>query len=102
MTPILECKKLVKRFRSLTALDGVTIDIKRGERVALLGHNGAGKTTLFRAVLGFLEADEGSVLIDGHAAGSSAARKIISYLPENVAFSKVLTGRENFVFLREA
>lgn len=98
MKQLLTCERLVKRFQSVTALNGVTINIDRGQRVALLGHNGAGKTTLFRAILGFIDTDEGSVLIAGHKAGCAAARQIISYLPENVAFSKVLTGREILTF----
>lgn len=83
-----------KRFKSVDALNNVSLDVFPGERVALLGHNGAGKTTLFRIILGFLRADNGNVAINGNAPGSRSARRLVSYLPESVAFPKMLTGRE--------
>ncbi len=46
---VLEVRDLVKRFGSLTALDGVNLDIQAGEIFALLGPNGAGKTTVISA-----------------------------------------------------
>jgi Cu-processing system ATP-binding protein len=93
-TPILRTNCVSKQFDSLQALNEVSIELKPGERVALLGHNGAGKTTLFRIVLGFLSANSGNVEIMGHLPGSKAARRAISYLPESIAFPKMLTGRE--------
>jgi Cu-processing system ATP-binding protein len=94
MSSILKTDSVRKSFKSVRALQGVSISIAPGERVALLGHNGAGKTTLFRIILGFLPADSGTVEINGVSPGSAIARKTVSYLPENVAFPKMLTGRE--------
>jgi Cu-processing system ATP-binding protein len=94
MTIVLRTKNISKDFKAVQALKAVSLDVSPGERVALLGHNGAGKTTLFRIILGFLRPDVGVVTIDGNAPGSAAARRDVSYLPENVAFPKVLTGRE--------
>lgn len=94
MSFILRTEGISKKFKSVEALKDVTLSVSPGERVALLGHNGAGKTTLFRIVLGFLRAENGTVDLDGHAPGSAAARAMVSYLPENVAFPKMLTGRE--------
>lgn len=94
MSAILQANDISKSFKSVQALDGVSLAVNPGERVALLGHNGAGKTTLFRVALGFLAADSGSLKVCGHEPGSREARRAISYLPESVVFPKMLTGRE--------
>ncbi|RZL10431.1 MAG: ABC transporter ATP-binding protein [Rubrivivax sp.] len=56
---------LTKRFGSFTAMDAVSIDVRPGTVHALLGENGAGKSTLVKAVVGYHQAEEGAVLIDG-------------------------------------
>lgn len=94
MNSVLQTSTVSKRFHKVEALNAVSLNVAPGERVALLGHNGAGKTTLFRIVLGFLKPDSGSVCVAGAEPGSKAARKSVSYLPESVAFPKMLTGRE--------
>ena len=94
MTFILEARQVSKRFKSVRALDQVTLSVAPGERVALLGHNGAGKTTLFRTILGFTRPNEGELRVCGEHPGSKIARQSLSYLPENVMFPKSLTGRE--------
>ena len=94
MSMILHTENVSVSFKDVVALKGVSLDVAPGEKVALLGHNGAGKTTLFRIILGFLHADAGDVRIAGQQPGSRLARRDVSYLPENVAFPKMLTGRE--------
>jgi len=94
MSMVLQTQNVSRRFKDVEALRGVSLDVGPGEKVALLGHNGAGKTTLFRIILGFLRADGGHVCINGQPPGSRLARRDVSYLPESVAFPKMLTGRE--------
>lgn len=85
----------VGKLRGKTpVLQDVSLVVKPGERVALLGHNGAGKTTLMKIILGLLPASAGRVSIDGHAPGTAQARRATAYLPEAVSFHKSLTGRE--------
>jgi Cu-processing system ATP-binding protein len=94
----LQVENLSRSFRKVQALDHVTLDVAAGERLAILGHNGAGKTTLFRLILGFIRPDHGTVRIEGERPASLAARRLVSYLPENVSFPKLLTGREILTF----
>ncbi|WP_108881551.1 ATP-binding cassette domain-containing protein [Anderseniella sp. Alg231-50] len=98
MSMVLHTLDVSRRFREVEALKGVSLDVASGEKVALLGHNGAGKTTLFRVILGFLRTHGGRVSINGQAPGSRLARRDVSYLPESVAFPKMLTGREIVTF----
>ncbi|MBM3627055.1 MAG: ABC transporter ATP-binding protein [Alphaproteobacteria bacterium] len=58
-------RSLRKNYGQVRVLDDVSLDIARNQFVSLLGHSGCGKTTTLRIVLGFLQADCGSVLIDG-------------------------------------
>jgi branched-chain amino acid transport system ATP-binding protein len=58
---LLAVEGVVKRFGGFTALNRVTLDVKRGERFGLIGPNGSGKTTLINCVAGTLRADEGRI-----------------------------------------
>jgi branched-chain amino acid transport system ATP-binding protein len=63
---LLQAEAITKRFAGIRALDGVSLDVGRGEFVGLIGPNGAGKTTLFDCLNGNLHADGGRVQFDGH------------------------------------
>lgn len=91
-----------KRFESITAVEDLSLEIGRGEIVALLGPNGSGKTTTLKAAAGLLTPTAGSILIGEPArpAADPAARRVISYLPQRVAFPDSLTGREVVEFYR--
>ncbi len=62
---MLEVQGLVKTYGSRRVVDGVDFLVNRGEIVGLLGPNGAGKTTSFRMTCGMIEADQGTVVLDG-------------------------------------
>lgn len=85
---------LSKRYGRAEVLGDVTLRVAPGERVALLGHNGAGKSTLIKLILGLIHPSQGQISVAGHAPGSAQARAATAYLPEQVAFHKSLTGRE--------
>jgi branched-chain amino acid transport system ATP-binding protein len=63
--PLLQVRGLSKHFGGFTALDDVSIEVKRGERFGLIGPNGSGKTTLINCVSGALRNDSGSIVFDG-------------------------------------
>jgi ABC-2 type transport system ATP-binding protein len=63
---VLEARGLVKRFKGVTAVDGLDLRVAAGERVALLGPNGAGKTTTLLMVLGAITPDLGTIDLLGH------------------------------------
>ena len=64
---VLRLDNITKRFGAMTANAGVSLDLKRGEVVALLGENGAGKTTLMNILFGHYQADEGRVEVFGQS-----------------------------------
>lgn len=63
---IIEVKNVSKQFPGVTALDNVSIDIRRGEVLALLGENGAGKSTLVKILYGIYTPDKGEIIVEGH------------------------------------
>jgi ribose transport system ATP-binding protein len=62
---VLSVRDATKRFGGVVALDGVDLDVRRGEVLALLGDNGAGKSTLIKSIAGALRLDSGSIEMDG-------------------------------------
>jgi ABC-2 type transport system ATP-binding protein len=81
---LVEARDLVKQFGALTAVDGISFAVDRGEVVGFLGPNGAGKSTAMKIISGFLEPTSGEAWIDGHNShtDSIAARRQLGYLPE--------------------
>jgi ABC-2 type transport system ATP-binding protein len=75
---------VVKRYAAVTAVDGVSFAVRRGEVFALLGPNGAGKSTLVRMLVGIVAPDEGRLRFDlGGAVTDRADPARIGYLPED-------------------
>ena len=61
----LEVKDLKKSFKKRTVVNGVSLNISKGEIVGLLGPNGAGKSTSFYMIVGLLKPEAGSIILDG-------------------------------------
>jgi branched-chain amino acid transport system ATP-binding protein len=64
---MLEIQNLVVRYGNITALNGVTLNVQKGELVALIGSNGAGKSTMLRTISGLLKPTSGSVQFEGNS-----------------------------------
>lgn len=89
---------LTRGFPGHAVLQGLSLHVAAGERLALRGPNGSGKTTLLRTVLGTLEPEAGTVTVGGHRAGSIAARRLVgASLSQERSFYMRLTGRENLL-----
>ena len=89
---MIEAKGLLKRFKDVQALGGVSFKVNDGEIVALLGPNGAGKTTTLRILAGVLRPDGGEALVDGKR--PEEAKEQIGLLPTDAGFYVRLTPRE--------
>ncbi|CUJ30634.1 ABC transporter ATP-binding protein [Achromobacter xylosoxidans] len=90
-----------KHYGAQRAIDGLDLQLREGECVALAGHNGAGKSTLIKLVLGLIRPTDGRVTLFGEDAHSRAAARLrdrIGYLPETVALHPSLTGVETLAF----
>jgi ABC-type multidrug transport system ATPase subunit len=90
---------LAKSYGNVAALHPIDLTIPVGERVALVGHNGSGKTTLIRLLSGLLEPTDGTATIQGHAAGSMAARAALSYLADQPVFYDDLSVLEHLEYV---
>ena len=86
-----------KSFKGNPAVQNLSLQVKSGEILGLLGANGAGKSTTINMLLGFLRPDSGTVQIDNKDcfAQSKVVRKRIGYIPENVNLYPYLSGLEN-------
>jgi len=63
---VLECREIVKRFGGIHAVDEVSLALREGEILGLIGQNGAGKTTLFDCISGYHRIDRGHIILDGY------------------------------------
>ncbi len=80
--------------RRKRALDGVSLEIRRGEVFGLIGPNGAGKTTLMGCLLALLRPEAGQIEVAGRAPDDLWIRERTGYLPERLGFDRGLTGRQ--------
>ena len=95
MTVALVAEGLTKQFESVTAVNGVSLEVRSGEIVGLLGPNGAGKTTLLRMLAGILTPTSGRVAINGldlHA-HPLKAKQGIGFLSGDTRLYQRLIGR---------
>lgn len=103
MTALIEAEGLAKSFGTLRAVDGITLNVTRGEVLGFLGPNGAGKSTTMRLITGFLEPDAGRARIAGFDVLESPkeARKRLGYLPEGAPLYGEMTPKGLLGFVAE-
>jgi len=95
--PVIRTRGLTKRYRSLTAVDNLSLAVYPGEIFGLLGQNGAGKTTTILMLLGLTEPTSGEARVMGldPAREPRLVKRRVGYLPDAVGFYGGLTGRQN-------
>lgn len=92
---MLKITNLSKRYKSdKKAVDGLNLEVNRGDIFGFIGHNGAGKTTTIRAVVGILDFEEGDVFIDGISIKENpvACKQKMAYIPDNPDLYEHLSG----------
>ncbi|MGO4387488.1 ATP-binding cassette domain-containing protein [Microvirga sp. 2YAF29] len=83
-TPLVEMRNISMAFGGIKAVDGVSIDLRPGEVVGLLGHNGAGKSTLIKILSGAYRPDSGEIYVNGEQADISTPRDAKGYGIETI------------------
>ena len=92
-------EELSKNFNGVKALQDVSLRVREGEIIVLLGPNGSGKTTLMRCIVGVLKPNKGKVLVYGREPYNDLnAKKLIGYVPQEHYLFENLTGFENYMF----
>src|SRR5215468_10382827 len=99
--PLLRVEGITVRFGAVQALSDVSVDIRRGEIVAIIGPNGAGKTTLLNVISGFYHAQQGRILFEGrdrtHLRPYDVAALGIARTFQNVALFKGMSVLDNIM-----
>ena len=101
---VIELKGVRKTFRdfwlrpTVAAVDGLSLEVRRGEVFGLLGPNGSGKSTTIKMILGLLDPSGGTVGLFGLSPQSIAARRRLGYLPELSYLHPFLTAKETLMY----
>ncbi len=83
MTAALEVRDLHVSYGDVRALDGASLTLDHGRVCGLVGVNGSGKSTLFKAVMGVVRPDSGTVLVDGSDPATARRRGFVGYVPQS-------------------
>src|SRR5512133_3319270 len=89
--PALEARGLVRRFGAVTALDGLSFQVGRGELYGLVGPDGAGKTTAIRALAGLIRLDGGEARVLGLSPTDAQVRERLGLMPQQYSLYRDLT-----------
>ncbi len=102
---VLRAENLVKKYKSRTVVNNVSVHVNQGEIVGLLGPNGAGKTTTFYMTVGLIKPNEGKIFLDDEEITPlpmyQRAKKGIGYLAQEASVFRKLTVEENIMAVLE-
>jgi len=100
-SPLLVIDHLTKKFGNFTAVDNISLQVKRGEIFGFLGPNGAGKTTTIKMIAGLLQPDKGQITINSRnlAKEPGKCKQDTGYIPDRPYLFEKLTGFEFLQFI---
>ncbi|CAM3622620.1 Fructose ABC transporter, ATP-binding component FrcA [Deinococcus saxicola] len=102
---VMEARGLVKRYGSVTAINGADFELRAGEILAVIGDNGAGKSSLIKALSGAVVPDEGQIFLDGQPVSFrspiDARKQGIETVYQDLAVAPAMTIAENLFLGRE-
>lgn len=102
---ILRAEHLIKKYKTRTVVNDVSVQVEQGEIVGLLGPNGAGKTTSFYMIVGLIKPNEGHIYLDNEEITALPmylrARKGLGYLAQEASVFRKLTVEENILSVLE-
>ncbi len=101
MTSAMSFDNVVKRYGRRLALDGLSLEVRRGEVFGLLGPNGAGKSTAMHIAVGLIAADQGTVRILGGDPRQAELRRRFGIAPQKLSLYEDMSGRENLEFFAQ-
>ncbi|MFH0876539.1 MAG: ABC transporter ATP-binding protein [archaeon] len=96
----ISCTNITKSFGKNKVLDGISLSIEKGEIFGLIGPSGCGKSTLMKIILGILQADSGTISIEGEnlSKNTSKIKKLVGYTTQENSFYEKLTIAENMKY----
>ena len=99
--PAIKTQGLVKRYKKVTAVDGLDMEVQRGELFALLGLNGAGKTSTIKMLCGLTKPTEGDAWLGGYSVRRQPEqiKALIGVSPQETAIAQNLTVKENLALI---
>ena len=101
MPPMLEVRGLTVSYGGLSAVDGVSLEVRAGEIVSIIGMNGAGKTSTLNTISGIIPPDEGEIRFEGESIGGLPAHAVVSrgivQVPEGRLLFGTLSVEENLL-----
>lgn len=100
---MLKIEHLTKKYGAKTAVDDVSLHIRRGEIYGFIGHNGAGKTTTIKACCGIHRFDAGEIYVDGSSVREDPleCKRKLAYIPDNPDLYEFMTGIKYLNFIAD-
>ena len=98
MEKLIDLRELKKAFSAQMVLNGVTLEVNKGEIIGLIGPSGAGKSTMIKTMLGMEKADSGTALVLNTQMPNRQKKRKIGYMAQSDALYDALTGLENLEF----
>src|SRR3989442_460434 len=101
---MIQLENVTKRYDNTTVVDGLNLQIDKGEIVGLIGHNGAGKTTKRKMIAGLNEPTSGNIRVMGNDNRKGSSKKVkqrIGYLPEESPLYEAMPAQQYLLFFSE-